>query len=273
MSGNQEHTNSKDRPSMSVEDMEKFIEQEAQYTAKGLQESIPFKDILDKHNAAFMAAKAVSIEKLSEDEREALEEEQEKAVRQFEREQDFARKRSFLQIGIQCKSDDPNSELFRTAKEQLDILDKCESEPSSISKYEHKKYKTGMFRYKELLKAEVRSSDTKSARKARDKVKKGIKRRERQEKQAKIPHSGYMSVTDLAKRFKVKKVDALRKRLDRLRAKNAFTPDLFVESQDRGANKPKFLYKVERVVDVVTKLKLKDKKRPTNVHQKKNKEN
>jgi hypothetical protein len=154
MSGNQENTNSKDQPSMSVEDMEKLIEQSAQYAAKGLQESLSFKDILDKYNAAFMVSKP--IEELSEDEQAALEGEQELAKQQFEREQKIAMLRSFLQIGIKLKSDDPNSELFRTAKELLDIVDKYESEPSSVSKYEQNKYGTGISRYKELLFAELR---------------------------------------------------------------------------------------------------------------------
>jgi len=64
----------------------------------------------------------------------------------------------------------------------------------------------------------------------------------------------YMSSADLARHHGVDP-EALRKRLDRHRAKYALDSDLFVESQDRGRNKPKYLYDAEKVLPIIQELK------------------
>jgi hypothetical protein len=65
---------------------------------------------------------------------------------------------------------------------------------------------------------------------------------------------GYMSSPDLAKHHGVD-AEALRKRLDRHRAKHTLDSDLFVESQDRGKNRPKYLYDAEKVLPIIQELK------------------
>lgn len=66
--------------------------------------------------------------------------------------------------------------------------------------------------------------------------------------------AGYMSSADLAKHHGVDR-EALRKRLDRYRGKHIFDSELFVESQDRGKNKPKYLYDAEKVLPIIQELK------------------
>lgn len=78
---------------------------------------------------------------------------------QHKNEVKFNKLRKFLHIGIEAKRDDPDSELFRTSKELLDFVDRCESDPSSVRSYEGKKFRTALIRYKELLKGEATSSE------------------------------------------------------------------------------------------------------------------
>ncbi|MFC1739711.1 hypothetical protein ACFL1G_11805 [Planctomycetota bacterium] len=65
---------------------------------------------------------------------------------------------------------------------------------------------------------------------------------------------GFMSVVDLAKKHGVN-AENLRKRLDRYRAKHPLDVDFFVESQNRGRNKPKYLYNVKLVSHIIEELK------------------
>jgi len=73
-----------------------------------------------------------------------------------------------------------------------------------------------------------------------------------------------MGVTDLAMKHEVG-AEALRKRLERYRAKHALDTNLYVESQDRGNNKPKYLYNEKEVLSIIEELKSKQTsvKRPT----------
>lgn len=78
---------------------------------------------------------------------------------QHKNEVKFNKLRKFLHIGIEAKRDDPDSELFRTSKELLDFVDRCESDPSSVRSYEGKKFRTALITYKELLKGEATSAE------------------------------------------------------------------------------------------------------------------
>jgi len=75
---------------------------------------------------------------------------------EINREQEWKKIRDVLQWGIDFGSNNPDSELFKTAKELLDIIDLAEEEPLSISKYQDKKFCTGLDRYKALIKAKCR---------------------------------------------------------------------------------------------------------------------
>ncbi len=112
---------------------------------------------LNKLNKMFRRAKPKRLNELTEAERKTYEKEQAKLYREAELEQEWDEIREFLKIGIKIKSDDPSSELFRTAKELLDIVDRAQTEPLSVSKNEQQKFCTGLDRYKELLKAEFKS--------------------------------------------------------------------------------------------------------------------
>lgn len=74
----------------------------------------------------------------------------------------------------------------------------------------------------------------------------------------------FMGAADLAKHYGVD-TEALRKRLDRHREKHTLDTNLFIESQDRGKNKPKYLYNAEMVLHIIEELKSKEAsiKRPS----------
>ncbi len=73
---------------------------------------------------------------------------------------------------------------------------------------------------------------------------------------------GFMSSTQLAERHGLNP-ENLRKRLDRYRGKCSLDSDLFVESQDRGNRKPKYLYDPQRVDHIIQDMKAKTSaKRP-----------
>ena len=140
----------------SEKEVERLIDEEAEHLEDEIR-NLHFESFLDKYDNDYKAAKPTSFAELSEDDQAALAQSQTQAVQQSERERRCARIRGFLQIGIRANSHDPNSELFRTAKELQDTVDRCESDPSSLSSYERNKFKTGMLRYRELLKAEFKS--------------------------------------------------------------------------------------------------------------------
>lgn len=75
---------------------------------------------------------------------------------------------------------------------------------------------------------------------------------------------GFMSTREIAEQYNVS-YESLRKRLERYRKENALNPDAFIESQNRGRNKPKYLYKAEGILSIIEKLKNKKAsvKRPT----------
>lgn len=110
---------------------------------------------LKKLNEMWRRAKPMRWDDFTEEQQKALAKEQAQLQRENKREQEWDSIRKFLQIGIDIKSDDPNSELYKTAKELQDIVDKAQAESLSVSKYEQQKFCTGFDRYKVLLKAEL----------------------------------------------------------------------------------------------------------------------
>ena len=78
----------------------------------------------------------------------------------------YARKfnilRKFLQKGIKLKGNAPDSELFKTTKEALCLVDQIEGNISSATNYQLLKFKSLFVRYTELLRAELeRPTETK----------------------------------------------------------------------------------------------------------------
>ncbi len=110
---------------------------------------------LKKLNEMWQGRKPKRWDDFTKEEQKALAKEQAQLQREGKRDEEWDSIRKFLQRGIDIKSDDPNSELFRTAKELLDIVDRAQKEPLSVSKYEQQKFCTGLDRYKVLLKAEL----------------------------------------------------------------------------------------------------------------------
>lgn len=68
-----------------------------------------------------------------------------------EEEKAFAEIRQHLFEGIKRKRGNPESELFQTAKKLLDLFDRIESDPSSVTIYELKNLRTTLSIYEELL--------------------------------------------------------------------------------------------------------------------------
>lgn len=97
---------------------------------------------------------------MSEEERKACEEEHEKEQAELRDEQrlweGWERMRERLLIMTDAMSNHPESKLYRTAEELLDIIDKGQAEPSSLSPYESRKFQTGYRRCKALLEAEIK---------------------------------------------------------------------------------------------------------------------
>jgi len=111
---------------------------------------------LKKLNEMWRRSKPKRWDEFTEAEQKALAKEQAQLQRENKREQEWDSIRKFLQMGVDIKRDDPNSELYKTAKELQDIVDKAQAEPLSVSKYERRKFRTGLGRYKALLKAEMK---------------------------------------------------------------------------------------------------------------------
>ena len=71
---------------------------------------------------------------------------------------------------------------------------------------------------------------------------------------SKIVVNGFMGATQFAELYDVD-AEALRKRLERIRIKNAFDSDLYVESENRGNRKAKYLYNPKRVIHIIEDMK------------------
>jgi len=112
---------------------------------------------LKKLNEMFRRGKPRRYSELNEDERKAYEKEEDKYAKEYKREDKYDRIRLFLQQIIHIKSDNPNSELYKTAKELLDTVDKAQADPSSVSRYEIRKFRTGCDRCNALIHAEIKA--------------------------------------------------------------------------------------------------------------------
>jgi len=115
--------------------------------------------ITPEEEEAFAAAPA-SYDDMTKEDWQKEHEAQIEGERQLKHEAQFNKVRKFLNIGIEAKRDDPYSELFQTSKKLLDLVDRFESDPLSVNRYERKKFRTDLIRYKELLKGEATLAET-----------------------------------------------------------------------------------------------------------------
>lgn len=85
---------------------------------------------------------------------------EDKALKELERERRHEANRAcireFLEIGRELKKSDPKSKLFNMSEELLDCLDRIESDPCSLSKYEWKRLDTQLGTYASLLRGEAK---------------------------------------------------------------------------------------------------------------------
>jgi len=86
---------------------------------------------------------------------EAYYKDQAESYEELKRDEKWDSIREFLLQIIEKTSNDPDSELHKIAKELLDIVDKAQSEPLSVSRYEMRKCLTGFDRCESLLKAKL----------------------------------------------------------------------------------------------------------------------
>jgi hypothetical protein len=79
----------------------------------------------------------------------------------------------------------------------------------------------------------------------------------------------FMSIPQLKEHFSLseKKIPPVKKRLERFRARYAQNPDAFIESQNRGKNKPKYFYNLDMVKPII-QMAIKEKS-PSKVTQRK----
>ena len=73
---------------------------------------------------------------------------------------------------------------------------------------------------------------------------------------ASFPQNSYMTYREIAKHFGIKKIDALRKRLDRWEQsdRNAKARGYIIVTQDRAHNDPAKLYRISAVMPIVNKM-------------------
>lgn len=143
----------------SLGDIEEFFDKQAEFAKKELNFFLAVSNITPEEEEAFAAAPA-SYDDMTEEDWQKEHEAQIEGERQLKHEAKFANIRNFLEISIKLKKDDPYSELFQTSKELLDLVDRFESDPSSVNRYERKKFMTDLIRYKELLKGEAALAET-----------------------------------------------------------------------------------------------------------------
>ena len=122
---------------------------------------ILFEDILHKAKAEFDAAEPKTWDELTDEELAEMEEDDAEINRQLKRKARLNKIRLYFCLGMKLKSNDPSSKLFRVAEELLDILDRYETDPLSISQTELRKYKTGLLKYNTLLEEKIKKHNTK----------------------------------------------------------------------------------------------------------------
>jgi hypothetical protein len=100
--------------------------------------------------------KPIYASKLTGDELEAYCREQHEAEEALKRDEGWERMRERLLRLTDAVSNHSESELYRTAKELLNTIDKAQAEPSSVSRYESRKFRTDFRRCEALVEAEIR---------------------------------------------------------------------------------------------------------------------
>ncbi len=119
-------------------------------------DSIVFYDNLHnpQNQQEFFEAESTSADKLTDDQLAEMEKYEAEISRQLEHEAKCSNARAYCQLGIKLKANDTDSTLFKTAEELLLIVDKVETDPSSVSPLELRQYKTDLSKYDTLLQAE-----------------------------------------------------------------------------------------------------------------------
>ena len=159
MKGKKEQIDNGAKSFRSLGEIEEFFDKQAEFAKRELNFFLAVSNITHEEEEAFAAAPA-SYDDMTEEDWQKEHEARREMERQLKHEAKFANIRKFLEIGINLKKDDPYSELFKTSKELLDFVDRCESTPSSVNRYERKKFMTDLIRYKELLKGETALAET-----------------------------------------------------------------------------------------------------------------
>ena len=117
---------------------------------------IVFEELLDEQAQEFADAKPIEVDELTDDESAEMKEDEAEINQQLKRKARYDKARLSLRLGMNLKANDPESKLFKTAEELLLIVDKVETDPSSVSELELRKYKTSKTIYDALLDAEIR---------------------------------------------------------------------------------------------------------------------
>jgi len=159
MKGKKEQIDNGAKSSWSLGEIEEFFDKQAEFAKRELNFFLAVSNITHEEEEAFAAAPA-SYDDMTDEDWQKEHEAQIEGERQLKHEAKFVNIRKFLHIGIEAKRDDPDSELFQTSKELLDLVDRFESDPSSVNSYERKNFRTVLIRYKELLKGEATLAET-----------------------------------------------------------------------------------------------------------------
>lgn len=117
---------------------------------------ILFEELLDEQAQEFADAKSIKVDELTDDESAEMKKDEAEINQQLKRKARYDKARLSLRLGMKLKVYDPESKLFKTAEELLLIVDKVETDPSSVSELELRKYKTSKTIYDALLDAEIR---------------------------------------------------------------------------------------------------------------------
>ncbi|HIJ71871.1 MAG TPA: hypothetical protein HPP87_10985 [Planctomycetes bacterium] len=148
MSENRKHANNDNGFATVSERREEILEKLKEIPRKARREHI-LKECQDEYAAIDLGRELTDDEQLAE--AEAIDEARDLNVRAAK----FKALRQYFQKGIQRKSNDPNSELFKTAREALGLLDQIEVDISSATDHQMLKYESLFDLYTELLRAEL----------------------------------------------------------------------------------------------------------------------
>lgn len=147
MSDDQNQTNYDNGSATASEQREEILEKLKEIPRKARMERI-LKECQDEYAAIDLGRELTDEEQLAK--AEANDEARDLNVREAK----FKALRQYFQQGIQRKSNDPNSELFKTVREALDLLDQIEVDIPSATDHQLLKYESLFDIYTELLRAE-----------------------------------------------------------------------------------------------------------------------